>query len=145
MFVGVVEQNAAGDVPCLEVDDTKGCPRSDALPLAEGQLPTLCQWGSHVSLYKQHAMDATGPTSARHVGDRLYMGEYFVLQTDAHMTFVTGWDADVVAQFDAAANDMAVLSTYPTEVEGALDRLGRSTHTTTPVMCATGFTGEVAM
>jgi hypothetical protein len=135
VFVGVVEQNAAGDVPCLEVDDTKGCPRSDALPLAEGQLPTLCQWGSHVSLYKQHAMDATGPTFARHVGDRLYMGEYFVLQTDA----------DVVAQFDAAANDMAVLSTYPTEVEGALDRLGRSTHTTTPVMCATGFTGEVAM
>ena len=52
--------------------------------------------------------DATGPTFARHLGDRLYRGEYFVLQTDAHMTFVAGWDEDIIAQFDAAGNDYAV-------------------------------------
>ena len=57
-------------------------------------------------LYKQRARDATGPTFPRHVGDRLYRGEYFVLQTDAHMTFVAGWDEDATAQFDAAENDM---------------------------------------
>jgi hypothetical protein len=65
-----------------------------------------------------------------------------MLQTDAHMTFVTGWDEDVIGQFDAAGNDMAVLSTYPTEVEGSLDADGRSLQKTSPVMCATQFTGE---
>jgi len=79
-------------------------------------MPTLCRWANHVRLYKQHARDATGPTFARHVGDRLYRGEYFVLQTDAHMTFVQGWDMDITRQFDATGNDRAVLTTYPTEV-----------------------------
>ena len=60
----------------------------------------------------------------------------------AHMTFVTGWDEDVTAQFDAAKNDMAVLTTYPTEVEGSLDSQGRSKRRTTPVMCATQFTSD---
>lgn len=98
IFVAVVEQNAAGDVPCLQVDSASECPhessRRSLLGQREGDnrfsIPTLCRWGSHVRLYKQHAMDATGPTFARHVGDRLYRGEYFVLQTDAHMTFVKG-------------------------------------------------------
>jgi hypothetical protein len=56
---------------------------------------------------------------------------------------LSGWDVDVVSQFDAADNDMAVLSTYPTEVVGSIDKFGHSTHKTTPVMCATEFTGEV--
>jgi len=100
IFVGVVEQNAAGDVPCLQVDSVSECPPSHVSSrrnllgqqggVNDKAFPTLCRWGNHVRLYKQHAMDATGPTFARHVGDRLYRGEYFVLQTDAHMTFVKG-------------------------------------------------------
>ena len=65
-----------------------------------------------------------------------------MLQTDAHMTFVADWDEDVVKQFDAAGNDRAVLTTYPTEVEGSLDSKGRSKRRTSPVMCATSFTGD---
>jgi len=139
LFVGVVQQNGPGDVPCLHSDAVDLCPPG-ASPSTEA--PTLCRWASHVRLFKQHAKDATGPTFARHVGDRLYRGEYFVLQTDAHMTFVTGWDEDVIGQYDAAQNDRAILTTYPTEVEGSLDADGHSLHRTSPVMCATAFTGE---
>ena len=140
IFVGVVEQNAQGDVPCLQVDGHRPdwtCPDDPLAPQ-----PTLCRWASHIRLYKQHAKDATGPTFARHVGDRMYRGEYFVLQTDAHMSFVQGWDDDVVGQFDATSNLNAVLTTYPTEVNGALDANFHSKHHTSPVMCATGFTSE---
>ena len=35
-----------------------------------------------------------------------------------------------------------MLTTYPTDTEGALDAQGRSRHFTTPVMCATTFTGD---
>ena len=35
-----------------------------------------------------------------------------------------------------------MLTTYPTEVEGSLDAAGHSKRRTSPVMCATEFTGD---
>lgn len=90
LFVGVVEQNAEGDIPCLQTLDDIACDANSP--------SVLCKFGKQIRLYKQAARDATGPIFARHVGDRLYRGEYYTLQTDAHMTFVKGWDIDVIGQ-----------------------------------------------
>ena len=107
VFVGIVEQNEyevpvghEPDVPCLAFERLhhgaanagatesifRTCEEFQAASAeviaAEGGMPVLCRWGSHLRLYKQRARDATGPTFARHVGDRLYRGEYFFLQTE---------------------------------------------------------------
>ena len=59
------------------------------------------------------ARDASGPTFARHVGSRLYRGESFALQVDAHITFVPGWDVKFVEMWSATRNEYAILTTAP--------------------------------
>lgn len=76
----------------------------------------LCQYQRHISYYQMDASQSVGPVLARHILNRMYRGEYFVMQTDAHMEFVDGWDVDIIQQWKAAKNEMAVLSTYVSDV-----------------------------
>jgi len=70
----------------------------------------------------------------------MYRGEYYAMQIDAHVTFVQDWDVNIVSQMDDTGNDMAVISTYLTDVVGAIDETtGRSNYTTRPIMCNTDF------
>jgi len=55
------------------------------------------------------AQFATGPVTARHVGDRMYRGESFVMQMDAHCLFVRHWDTKILQQWKETGNEMAVL------------------------------------
>ena len=50
----------------------------------------LCKYSHQIDSYVLDAELAVGPTFARHIGSRMYRGEYFAMQTDAHMEFVTG-------------------------------------------------------
>ena len=47
--------------------------------------------------------------AARHVGDRMYRGETFVMQMDAHCQFVNSWDTQIIDQWTSTGNEMAVL------------------------------------
>ncbi len=55
------------------------------------------------------AQEATGPVTARHVGDRMYRGQHFAMQLDAHCLFVRNWDEKLVNQWKSTKNEMAVL------------------------------------
>mmetsp|Transcript_547 Transcript_547/g.1756 ORF Transcript_547/g.1756 Transcript_547/m.1756 type:complete len:642 (+) Transcript_547:355-2280(+) len=99
--VAVVQQNRPGDVGCAEP------PR----PCAEDPAQPLCARASQVRVYEMDANEATGPVYARHVGYRMYRGEAFALQVDAHCVFVNGWDDGIVEQWRRTRNEMAVLST----------------------------------
>ena len=46
---------------------------------------------------------------ARHVGDRMYRGQTFVMQMDAHCQFVNHWDTKIIDQWSQTKNEMAVL------------------------------------
>ena len=48
-------------------------------------------------------------------------GEYFFLQTDAHVRFVQGWDDDIISQWTATDNEMAVITTYLTDIADSID------------------------
>jgi hypothetical protein len=39
-------------------------------------------------------------------------GEYFAMQSDAHVAFVRDWDAEIIEQWHSAKNEMAILSNY---------------------------------
>ena len=81
------------------------------------------------------AQYATGPVTARHVGDRMYRGEYFVMQMDAHCQFVRHWDRKIIEQWRSTHNEMALLSSYLTDVQGSFTPEGDSTRNTRPIMC----------
>jgi hypothetical protein len=124
----VVDQRAAGDLPC-----TWTAKRCEDAP---EQL--LCRHATQIRVQTVDAEQARGPTFGRHLADRMYAGEYFALQVDAHLYFVQGWDEEAIRQWRAAQNEYAVLSTYPSEAAGHL-RDGESLVRSTPGICRSSF------
>ena len=70
----------------------------------------------------------------------MYRGEYYTMQTDAHMEFIKGWDVDIIKQWKSANNEMAVLTTYFSDVDDHYDaETGKATSNSSPNMCNTDF------
>lgn len=129
--VAVVDQIEDGvDVPCdVPIEPCEDKPEQ-----------ALCKYKDHVDVYEMEAALAIGPVFARHVGHRMYRGETFAMQCDAHVTFTTDWDIDIISQFDSTNNDMAVLSTYLSDIQGSIDeQTGASLRHTRPIMCNTDY------
>ena len=123
--VGVVDQIDEGDAKC-------GQP---AIPCDADPDQILCQYSGQIDVFEMDATLAVGPTYARHLGHRMYRGEYFAMQCDAHVQFVQDWDADIVEQWKSAKNEMAVLTAYLSDVQGAIDpSTGERLHKSRPIM-----------
>lgn len=128
--VGVVDQIVEGeDGPC----------DAPYKPCKEDPEQELCKYKSQLDVFQVGAELAIGPVFARHLGHRIYRGEYYYMQSDAHVTFTRGWDVDVISQQEATKNDMAVLSTYLTDIVGSIDANGNSLRDTRPIMCNTDY------
>ena len=131
LFVAAVDQIVPGDVGCLDIE----------VPCDQNPNQPICKYRNQISIYKMDAKYATGPVTARHVGDRMYRGEYFVMQLDAHCMFVNHWDSKIIAQWRSTQNEMAVLSSYLSDVQGSIDKNGDSLRHTRPIMCNSDFEG----
>mmetsp|Transcript_58372 Transcript_58372/g.69667 ORF Transcript_58372/g.69667 Transcript_58372/m.69667 type:complete len:513 (+) Transcript_58372:320-1858(+) len=130
--VAVVDQVAEGDASC-------GVPIKQC---GVDPYQALCQYSDNVDVVELDAILAVGPVFARHIGHRMYRGEYYAMQVDAHVDFVTDWDVDIIRQIESSNNEMAVLSTYLTDVQGAIDKVtGASLLHTRPIMCSTDYEG----
>jgi hypothetical protein len=99
LFVGAVDQVVPGDIGCLDID----------IPCSVDDTQMICKYRNQIAIYKMDASTATGPVTARHIGDRLYRGQYFVMQMDAHCLFVRHWDTSIIKQWRETKNEMAVL------------------------------------
>ena len=99
LFIGAVDQTVPGDIGCLDLE----------IPCSKDPTQMICKYRSQISVYHMDAQYATGPVTARHVGDRMYRGEYFVMQMDAHCQFVRHWDTLIISQWRSTHNEMAVL------------------------------------
>ena len=99
LFIGAVDQTVPGDIGCLDIE----------IPCSQDSSQPICKYRSQISIYHMDAKFATGPVTARHVGDRMYRGESFVMQMDAHCLFVRHWDTKIVQQWKETGNEMAVL------------------------------------
>lgn len=115
---GVVDQIIEGE------DDKCDAPIE---PCETNPNQALCKYKDQVDVYTMDAPLSVGPVFARHIGYRMYRGEYYATQSDAHVTFTTNWDSDIIEQMESTHNDMAVLSTYLTDVQGSIDeKTGKS-------------------
>lgn len=100
----------------------------------------FCKYAHQINVFEMDAQLAVGPVFARHIGNRMYRGEYFTMQCDAHMEFVNNWDEDVIEQWRSAENEMAVLTTYVSEVEDHYNKkTGERKRNTRPYMCESDF------
>jgi hypothetical protein len=103
----------------------------------------LCRFTSQIDRYEMDASLAIGPVFARHVGHRMYRGEYFAMQNDAHVSFVQDWDDSLEQQWRSSKNEMAVLTAYLSDVIGSIDPItGKSNRDSRPIMCNTDYEGS---
>ena len=107
LFVGAVDQVVPGDTGCLDL----------AVPCSQNPQQKICIYMNQISVFTMDATLATGPVTARHIGDRMYRGQQFFMQMDAHCQFVNHWDTGITNQWKSTNNEMAVLSSYLTDVQ----------------------------
>ncbi|KAL7539967.1 hypothetical protein ACHAWF_006557 [Thalassiosira exigua] len=132
--VAVVDQIRRGeDKPCSVPPDG---------PCEQFPDQHSCKFRSQIDYFTVDADLSVGPVFARHLGHRLYRGEYFAMQSDAHVAFVVGWDDEIIEQWHSAKNDMAVLSNYLSNIEDHIDlKTGERISKARPIMCQSGFEG----
>jgi [Skp1-protein]-hydroxyproline N-acetylglucosaminyltransferase len=130
--IGVVDQIVDGE------DSVCNAP---IVPCESNPNQGLCKYKDQIDVYQMDAELSIGPVFARHIGYRMYRGEYYATQSDAHVTYTQDWDADIISQLQSTGNEMAVLSTYLTDVQGSIDENGHSLRDTRPIMCNTIYEG----
>lgn len=131
--VGVVDQINENDKPC-SIPPGGSCD--------ENPDQATCRFRDQIDYFIVDSGLSVGPVFARHLGHRLYRGEYFAMQSDAHIIFTKGWDNEIIEQWQSAKNEMAVLSTYLSGVEGHInEETGERLSKSRPIMCDSDFEG----
>jgi len=103
----------------------------------------LCKFASQIDSYEMDAKLGVGPVFARHLGHRMYRGEYFAMQIDAHVTFVRNWDVEIIDEWVSTNNEMGILSVYLSDVTNSVNETtGERKRLARPIMCDTDFEGN---
>ena len=132
--VGVVDQ--------VRIDVDAPCSIPPLGPCDEFPNQMTCRHRHQIDYLTVDAGLSVGPVFARHLGHRLYRGEYFAIQSDAHVDYVLGWDVDIIDQWRTAKNEMAILSAYLSGIEDHMNiTTGVRTSSSRPIMCMSDFEG----
>jgi len=125
-------------------DDGEGDPSCNvpAVPCDQDPDQVLCRFSHLIDYQEYEAHLMVGPTFARHIGHRMYRGEYFSMQIDSHVRMVEHWDEDIIDQWRSTGNEMAVLTTYMSDVINSIDPVThKSLRENRAIMCHAVFDG----
>jgi hypothetical protein len=132
--VGVVDQIRIG------IDDS--CSKPPHGPCESHPDQAACGRKAQIDYLTVDASLSVGPVFARHLGHRMYRGEYFAMQSDAHVEFVMGWDDEIIEQWMSAGNEMAILTAYVSGTEDHINvETGERLSVSRPIMCMSDFEG----
>ena len=97
--IAVIDQlDLENDLPCSEPE----------VPCTQNPNQILCQYANQIDFMEMDAAYAVGPVFARHLGHRMYRGEYFAMQCDAHGEFhlscKQGYGEDIIIHTSKDAN-----------------------------------------
>eukprot|EP00934_Nitzschia_sp_Nitz4_P001220 Nitzschia sp. Nitz4//scaffold102_size76354//66113//67938//NITZ4_005642-RA/size76354-snap-gene-0.142-mRNA-1//-1//CDS//3329532279//1220//frame0 len=126
LFVGLVQQNChsdcksgileGGKVETVEPDD-------DCKALfCQGEHRQYCD---QVRLLDIDEPESLGPYAARFFASKMWNGESWFMQIDAHMTFKQDWDAISVDMLKAAPSKKPIISHYPPSHLADLEALAK--------------------
>eukprot|EP01062_Namystynia_karyoxenos_P019365 TRINITY_DN17276_c0_g1_i1.p1 TRINITY_DN17276_c0_g1~~TRINITY_DN17276_c0_g1_i1.p1 ORF type:complete len:610 (+),score=139.31 TRINITY_DN17276_c0_g1_i1:54-1883(+) len=159
VYAGVVQQNAPGDPDALaQLCEKVGAPlvreaadqeaeayRGEGVQLRgeERRLfsnPNGCPYYDRVRMLRLPASEARGPAWAR--GRQIQLvrdSDDFCMQIDAHTIFISNWDVRMATEWGMAANEFAVLTTYPTNAHHLYENTNN--HWEVPHLCGASFEG----
>lgn len=109
LSIGVVQQNAPGDIDCF--DEYCNLMLTSMGRTYSGK-PSDCPYSENIRMLRVPSTQAKGPTWGRAKAAGLLRDEEFCMQTDAHMDFVPYWDVHLMGMWASTGNEYAVLSTY---------------------------------
>jgi len=117
LFVGIVQQNchhdcksgvladlSKKDVPPDDDCEAKFCETEMGKPICDNK---------QVRVLNIDESDSLGPYAARYFASKLWYGENWFMQTDAHMTFRMHWDSMSVEMLNKAPSKKPIISHYP--------------------------------
>ena len=146
--VAILDQRTADDPICglvlpTDCSDSDNNNNNDTKNNNSTSSHGLCPYRHNIDRYEMDARWAVGPVFARHLAHRHYRGEYFAMQIDSHVRFTAHWDTDLVQQWQSAHNEMAVLTTYLSDIIGSIDPVTHvNTHPGRPIMCQSDYEGK---
>jgi [Skp1-protein]-hydroxyproline N-acetylglucosaminyltransferase len=136
--VAIVEQRVEG-----EDDDFVPLCGKPLKPCSEDPEQPMCKYAHLVDVFVVPAILSVGPVFARHLANRMYRGEYFAMQVDSHVRFIRHWDSDLISQWESAKNEMAVITTYLSDITNSIDPVTfENKHPNRPIMCKTDYEGN---
>lgn len=117
LFVGLVQQNCYEDCRTGIMEDGKSKP-TDPDPDCYASFCSSDVGRRHcasgrVRVLQVKEPESLGPYMARYFASKLWDGESFYMQIDAHMTFMQDWDAISLVGLNKAPSDKPVISHYP--------------------------------
>lgn len=117
LFIGIVQQNchancksgvladlSMADVPPDDDCEQKFCETDLGKPICNNK---------QIRVLNIDEPESLGPYAARYFASKLWYGESWFMQTDAHMTFAKHWDATSVSMLKKAPSAKPILSHYP--------------------------------
>jgi len=126
LFVGLVQQNCHKDCKSgiLAGGGTEDVPPDDDCYklFCENEGKEYCLRGQ-VRVLNIDEPESLGPYAARYFASKLWYGEQWFMQTDAHMTFAYHWDATSIEMLQHAPSAKPVISHYPPGHTTNLDKL----------------------
>jgi len=136
--VAVVEQRVQG-----EDDEFIPFCGKPLRPCSEDPDQTMCKYSNQIDVFVVPAILSIGPVFARHIANRMYRGEYFAMQVDSHVRFIHHWDSDLISQWESAKNEMAIITTYLSDITDSIDPVTfENKHPNRPIMCKTDYEGK---
>ena len=78
----------------------------------EGDGKKYCD-NNQVRVLNVEESESLGPYAARYFASKLWFGEQWYMQIDAHMTFAQDWDATSVEMLQRAPSEKPIISHYP--------------------------------
>lgn len=114
LFIGLVQQNChkdckSGILEGGKIDDVE--PDADCYKaFCEGEHGQYC---GQITVLDVDEPESLGPYAARYFASKLWNGQTWFMQIDAHMTFAQDWDATSVKMLQACPSKKPVISHYP--------------------------------
>jgi hypothetical protein len=127
----------------VEDDETVPPCGQPGIPCDQDSEQAMCKYGHLIDVFTVDAILSVGPVFARHLANRMYRGEYFAMQVDSHVRFIEHWDTSLLDQWKSANNEMAVITTYLSDITDSIDPVTHANnHPNRPIMCKTDYEGN---
>jgi [Skp1-protein]-hydroxyproline N-acetylglucosaminyltransferase len=117
LFVGLVQQNCHKDCTSgvlANLSMVSVPPDDDCYALfCETELGKPICARKQIRVLDINESESLGPYAARYFASKLWYGEPWYMQIDAHMTFAKHWDAKSIVMLNKAPSNKPILSHYP--------------------------------